>query len=55
MVDSGTMGCPEQESAGCHFGTLGEKLLRAKNKMAAGDFVAGHKYHITSLLLVLES
>ena len=23
MVDSGSKGCPEQESAGCHFGTLG--------------------------------
>ena len=43
MIDSGTMGCPEQESAGCHFCILGENFLQAKNKMAAGDFVSGHK------------
>ena len=35
IVDSGALTCPQQESAGCHSSTLGEKLLRAKNKMAA--------------------
>ena len=39
MVNSGTMACPEQESAGCHFGTLGETFLGAKNKMAAGRII----------------
>ena len=32
MIDSGSKGCPEQESAWCHFGTLGRNLLRAKTK-----------------------
>ena len=32
MIDSDTVGCPEQESAGCHFGTLGRNFLRAKTK-----------------------
>ena len=32
MIDYDTMGCPEQESAGCHFGTLGQNFLRAKTK-----------------------
>ena len=32
MIDSDTMGCPEQRSAGCHFGTLGRNFLRAKTK-----------------------
>ena len=32
MVDSDTMGCPEQKSAGCHFGTLRRIFLRAKTK-----------------------
>ena len=32
MIDSGSKGCPEQESAGCHFGTLGRIFLRAKTK-----------------------
>ena len=32
MIDSGSKGCPEQESAGCHFGTLGRNFLRAKTK-----------------------
>ena len=32
MIDSGSKGCPEQESAGCHFGTLGWNFLRAKTK-----------------------
>ena len=36
MVNPGTIACPEQESAGCHFGTLEETFLGAKNKMAAG-------------------
>ena len=26
MIDSGSKGCPEQESAGCHFGTLGRNF-----------------------------
>ena len=30
MIDFDTMGCPEQKSAGCHFGTLGRNFLRAK-------------------------
>ena len=30
MIDSGSKGCPEQESAGCHFGTLGRNFLRQK-------------------------
>ena len=30
MIDSDTMGYPEQKSAGCHFGTLGRNFLRAK-------------------------
>ena len=32
MIDSDTMGYPEQKSAGCHFGTLGRNFLRAKTK-----------------------
>ena len=32
MIDSGSKGCPEQESAGCHFSTLGRNFLRAKTK-----------------------
>ena len=28
--DSGSKGCPEQESAGCHFGTLGESWAKIK-------------------------
>ena len=32
MIDSGSKGCPEQESAGCHFGTLGRNFLKAKTK-----------------------
>ena len=32
MIDSGSNGCPEQESAGCHFGTLGRIFLKAKTK-----------------------
>ena len=32
MIDSGSKGCPEQESAGCHFGTLGRNFLRAQTK-----------------------
>ena len=31
MVDSGSKGCPEQESAGCHFGTLGRIFLYKQN------------------------
>ena len=27
MIDSDTMGCPQQKSAGCHFGTLGRNFL----------------------------
>ena len=30
MIDSGSKGHPERESAGCHFGTLGRNCLRAK-------------------------
>ena len=36
MIDSDTMGCPEQKSAGCHFGTLGRNCLRAKTKWPPG-------------------
>ena len=32
MIVSGSRGCPEQESAGCHFGTLGRIFLGAKKK-----------------------
>ena len=32
MIDSGSTGYPEQESAGCHFGNLGRNFLRAKIK-----------------------
>ena len=32
MIDSGSKGCFEQESAGCHFSTLGRNFLRAKTK-----------------------
>ena len=32
MIDSDTMGCPEQKSAGCHFGTLGRIFSMAKTK-----------------------
>ena len=32
MIDSDTMGFPEQVSVGCHFGTLGWNFLRAKTK-----------------------
>ena len=32
MIDSDTMGCPQQKSAGCHFGTLGRNFSRAKTK-----------------------
>ena len=54
MVDYGIMTCPEPESAGCHFGTLGESFLWAKNKMDACDIFTNQKYPISSLLLVLE-
>ena len=37
MVDSGSLTCPEQESAGCHFGTLEEFFLLAKIKMATKE------------------
>ena len=30
MIDSGSKGCPEQESAGCHFGILGRNFLGEK-------------------------
>ena len=33
MIDSGSKRCPEQESAGCHFGTLGRNFSRAKTKL----------------------
>ena len=32
MIDSGSKGCPEQESAGCHFSILGRNFSRAKTK-----------------------
>ena len=32
MIDSDTMGCPQQKSAGCHFGTLGRIFLGTKTK-----------------------
>ena len=32
MIDSGSKRCPEQESAGCHFGTLGRNFLREKTE-----------------------
>ena len=32
MIDSGSKGCPEQESAGCHSGALGRNFLKAKTK-----------------------
>ena len=32
MIDSGSKGCPGQESAGCHFGTRGRNFSRAKTK-----------------------
>ena len=32
MIDSGSKGYPEQESAGCHFCTLGRNFFRAKTK-----------------------
>ena len=32
MIDSGSKGYLEQESAGCHFCTLGRNFLRAKTK-----------------------
>ena len=32
MIDSGSKGCPEQESARCHPGTLGLNFLREKTK-----------------------
>ena len=32
MVDSGSKGCSEQKSAGCHFGTFGQNFLKAKTK-----------------------
>ena len=32
MVDSGSKGCSEQESAGCHFGTFGQNFSKAKTK-----------------------
>ena len=38
MIDSDTMGCPEQKSVGCHFGTLGRNFFKGKNKMAARYF-----------------
>ena len=37
MIDSDTMGCPKQKSAGCHFGTLGRNFLRAKKKWPPGQ------------------
>ena len=38
MIDSDNMGCPEQESAGCHFDTLGRNVLRAKTKWPPNNF-----------------
>ena len=32
MIDFRSKVCPEQESAGCHFGTLGRIFLRAETK-----------------------
>ena len=32
MIDSDSMRCPQQKSAGCHFGTLGRNFTRAKSK-----------------------
>ena len=32
MIDPGSRWCHEQESAGCHFGTLGRNCLGAKTK-----------------------
>ena len=32
MINSGSKECPVQESAGCHFGTLGRNFTRAKTK-----------------------
>ena len=37
MIDSGSRGCPAQESTGCHFGTPG-RIFKGKNKMAACYF-----------------
>ena len=44
MIDSDTMGCPQQKSAGCHFGTLGRNFLRAKTKMAARYFKVKYNF-----------
>ena len=38
MIDSDIMGCPQQKSAGCHFGTFGRSFFKGKNKMAARYF-----------------
>ena len=35
--DSGTLGCPEQDSDGWHSGNLEQFFLWAKNKMAATE------------------
>ena len=32
MIDSGSKGYPERDSAGCHSGTLGRNFLRAITK-----------------------
>ena len=46
MVNYGTMTYPEKESAGCHFGTIGERNWRPKTKSPPGDLIAIHKYPV---------
>ena len=54
MVDSGNIILPGQESAVWHFGTLEKFTYKPKRKWPPGDYVTNHKYHVTSLVLVLE-
>ena len=47
MVESSSLALPEQESAECQTGTLGENILWAKNKMAAQKVNNYYNFAIT--------
>jgi len=55
IADSGTLGCSEPESAGCHLVNVERFSLRPKNKMAAGALTGLLGITITSLIMVAES
>ena len=54
IANPDTMTYPELESGGCHSGTRGEKIVWAKTKWPPSDNVAGKKYSIAFLIMVLE-